>query len=172
MKVGTPPWPKRPKSSAPIVGSTSTRFEVPSSRASIGTTLATRLGVFTVGGVLSPRVTTGAGALWASASPLARRRIPSTSWSETSGLNDLRVSWSRTSLGMMLCLVPPWIEPTVTTAGWIGLISRLTIVWRSSTSRAARAIGSTVFWGIAPWPPFPFTRTSTEVELAIAGPLV
>ena len=33
---------------------------------------------------------------------------------------------------MMLCLVPPWIEPTVTTAGWIGSTSRLTIVWKSS----------------------------------------
>ena len=71
---------------------------------------------------------------------------------------------------MMLCFVPPWIEPTVTTAGSIGLTSRLTIVWRSRTRSAARTIGSTVFCGIAPWPPLPRTTTSTEVELAIAGP--
>ena len=45
--------------------------------------------------------------------------------------------WSLTSLGMMLCLLPPWIEPTVITAGSVGLVSRLMIVCRSRTSRAA-----------------------------------
>ena len=76
------------------------------------------------------------------------------------------MSWSLTSSGMMLCLVPPWIEPTVTTAGSLGSISRLTIVWRSTITSAARTIGSTVRCGQAPWPPLPRMMTLTEVELA------
>src|SRR5207248_207080 len=51
---------------------------------------------------------------------------------------------------MMLCLVPPWIEPTVTTAGSVGSISRLTMVCRSTMTKAARTIGSTVRCGQAP----------------------
>src|SRR5206468_5397547 len=40
MKIGTPPLLKRPKSSAPIVGSTGTTFPAPRAFESIGTTLA------------------------------------------------------------------------------------------------------------------------------------
>ena len=57
--------------------------------------------------------------------------------------------------GMMLCFVPPWIDPTVTTAGSIGSISRATIVCRTMTMRAAITIGSTVLCGEAPCPPRP-----------------
>ena len=71
---------------------------------------------------------------------------------------------------MMLCLVPPWIEPTVTTAGSPGSISRLTIVCRSTTTRAASTIGSIVRCGQAPWPPLPRIVIGTEVELASVGP--
>ena len=42
------------------------------------------------------------------------------------------MSCSLQSSGMTLCLVPPWIEPTVITAGSIGFVSRLMIVCRSS----------------------------------------
>ena len=52
------------------------------------------------------------------------------------------VSCSFTSFGMMLCFVPPWIEPTVTTHGSSGFTSRLTIVCRSRMIRAASTIGS------------------------------
>ncbi len=62
---------------------------------------------------------------------------------------------SFTSSGMMLCLVPPWIEPTVTTAGSVGFISRLTMVCSARMNcggdhdRIVRRVR------IAPWPPRP-----------------
>ena len=52
---------------------------------------------------------------------LTLRLIDSINCSRTGSLNVRSVSWSFTSSGMMLCLVPPWIEPTVTTAGSTGL---------------------------------------------------
>ena len=58
----------------------------------------------------------------------------------------------------------------MTTAGWIGSTSRLTIVWKSRMASAARTIGSTVRFGQAPWPPFPRMVTESEVELARSGP--
>ena len=70
----------------------------------------------------------------------------------------------------MLCFVPPWIEPTVTTAGSIGFISRLTIVCRSRTSLAAITIGSIVLSGLAPCPPRPFMVMSTLSTLASVKP--
>ena len=45
---------------------------------------------------------------------------------------------------MMLCLVPPTIEPTVTTAALVGLTSRLTIVWSDMIKSAAWTTGSAV----------------------------
>ena len=51
------------------------------------------------------------------------------------------------SLGMMLCLLPPWKEPTVMTAGSRGETSRLTMVCSATTMRAAMTIGSLVVWG-------------------------
>src|SRR5471032_1694209 len=47
---------------------------------------------------------------------------------------------------MMLATVPPWIAPTVITAGDNGLVSRETMVWMASTERAAMTMGSTVLW--------------------------
>ena len=71
---------------------------------------------------------------------------------------------------MMLYFVPPWIEPTVTTAGSSGSFSRDTSVWIASTVRAAITTGSTVLSGAAPWPPRPKMVRSTESTLAIAYP--
>ena len=170
MKVGTPPRPKRPKSSAIIVGSTSATFSPPIALRKAGTRRATSAGVFTVGGTPPAVSTAGAGALWARARDEARRRMPSMSWSRTSSRKARRVSCRRTSSGMTLDLLPPWNEPTVTTAGSVGSTSRLTIVWRSSTRADASTIGSIVRSGIAPCPPLPRTTTSTVVEPAIAGP--
>lgn len=69
------------------------------------------------------------------------------------GVAERSVSWRRTSSGMMLCLVPPWMEPTVTTAGVPGSSSRLTMVWSISTISEASTIGSLARWGLDPWPP-------------------
>jgi hypothetical protein len=99
MNVGTPPWPNRPKSSAPIVCSTSSTFASPSSRTSAGTTRETRPGVLTVGGVPSPTVTVGAGARWAWASAAERRFRPSINWSRTSSRKARMVNCRWTSWG-------------------------------------------------------------------------
>ncbi len=96
---------------------------------------STSSGVLIVGGVDSSTSTVGSGAWWARARPSTRRRIPSSSCCRTDSEKARSVSWSLTSSGMMLCLVPPWIEPTVRTAGSPGAISRLTIVWRSTTTQ-------------------------------------
>jgi hypothetical protein len=48
----------------------------------------------------------------------------------------------RTLFGRMLKAEPPWIEPTLTTAGSRGESSRETIVWRASTMRAAPTMAS------------------------------
>ena len=42
---------------------------------------------------------------------------------------------------MMLCFVPPWIEPTVTTIGSSGLFSRLAMVCQALMISAASTIG-------------------------------
>ena len=78
------------------------------------------------------------------------RLMPSSRCLRTESFVLRTVSCIFTSLGMMLCLLPPWIEPTVTTAGSVGLVSRLTSVCRSRTIRAASTIGSTVVCGAAP----------------------
>jgi hypothetical protein len=114
--------------------------------------------------------TTGSGAPAPLAMASALRRMPSRSCLRVPSLVLRTVSWSLTSSGMMLCLVPPWIEPTVTTAGSVGLTSRLTSVCRSRTSLAAMTTGSMVVCGWAPWPPLPRSVTSTLSTLASAGP--
>ena len=67
---------------------------------------------------------------------------------------------------MMLCFVPPWIDPTVTTAGSRGCTSRLTIVCSAMTICDASTIGSFDACGCEPWPPCPRTVMSTESTLA------
>src|SRR5437763_281164 len=64
--------------------------------------------------------------------------MPSRIWRRTLSLRVRTVNCSLTSAEIMLCLVPPWIEPTVTTAGSVGSVSRLTSVCKSRTLRAAR----------------------------------
>src|SRR5262249_35143488 len=128
----------------------------------------------TSAGVTSPgsTLTIGSGAPAAIASPFAMRTMPSRMCLRTESLVVRTVICNFTSLGMMLCLVPPWIEPTVTTAGSRGLVSRLTSVCRSSTMRAAMTMGSMVVCGAEPWPPLPWTTMSTESTLASASPSV
>ncbi len=78
-----------------------------------------------------------------------------------------RVVISRvTDGGMMFGLVPPWMDPTVTTAMSLGDISRDTIVCRSSTTRAAITIGSTPKCGLAPCAPWPWMVTLKFREAA------
>ena len=95
------------------------------------------------------------GAPAAAASAFAMRAIDSRIRLRVASLYVRTVSCSLTSSGMMLCLVPPWIEPTVTTAGSSGLCSRETIVCRPRSMRAAMTIGSIVVCGVEPWPPLP-----------------
>src|SRR5579862_951788 len=71
---------------------------------------------------------------------------------------------------MMLCFVPAWNGPTVTTAFVPGGSLRLTIVCSDITISEAITIGSTVFCGQAPWPPFPVTTRSRLSVLADANP--
>ncbi len=52
-----------------------------------------------------------------------------------------------TSSGMTLPLVPPWMAPTVSTAGSMGEISRLTMVCRAMMMRAESTTGSMVVCG-------------------------
>ncbi len=73
---------------------------------------------------------------------------------------------------MMLLWVPPLIIPTVTTAGCVGKVWRLTIVWIARTNCEAMTMGSLVDAGIAPWPPTPRMVTKTVIAPAIAGPEV
>jgi hypothetical protein len=77
----------------------------------------------------------------------------------TSSLKERTVIASFTSSGMMLDFVPPWMEPTVTTAGSRGFTSRATMVWSATTMRAAITMGSTDLCGYAPCPPRPYTVT-------------
>jgi len=84
------------------------------------------------------------GALAAMASPLASRSIAASSRLRASGLNVRTVSSSFTCSGMMLATVPPWMLPTVITAGSMGFFSRETMVCRPRMRRAAITTGSTV----------------------------
>jgi hypothetical protein len=84
----------------------------------------------------------------------------------TAGSSERTVIWSFTWSGMMFDALPPWMLPTVTTAGSTGLFSRDTMVCRPSTMRAAITTGSIALCGNAPWPPLPYTVMSRPVELA------
>ena len=103
-------------------------------------------------------------------SALAIRAMPSSISLRTSGLYVRSVICSATESGMMLYLVPPWIDPTVSTTGSNGSFSRETSVCQPSTVFAAITIGSTVASGCAPCPLLPKSVTSTESTLASAYP--
>ena len=82
--------------------------------------------------------TTGSfGARAPAASVFAVRSMPESSSLRTSGLKVRKVICSFTSSGTMLYFVPPWMEPTVRTAGSSGSFSRETSVCQASTVRAA-----------------------------------
>ena len=89
----------------------------------------------------------GSGARAPSAAAFAMRTIASSTSLRARSFMVRTVSWSFTSSGMMLCLVPPWMEPTVTTAGSSGGFSRLTSVCSERMVRAASTMGSTVVCG-------------------------
>jgi hypothetical protein len=60
---------------------------------------------------------------------------------------------------MTLLVVPAWLLPMVSTAVWPGAISLDTTVCSRTTIMAASTTGSTVFCGMEPWPPRPYTVT-------------
>ncbi len=71
---------------------------------------------------------------------------------------------------MTLLLLPAWQLPTVRTAVSPGATSRDTIVCSRTMIIAASTTGSTVFWGIEPWPPRPYTVILTLSAADRAGP--
>ena len=73
---------------------------------------------------------------------------------------------------MTLRAVPPAICPMVTTAGTVGAISRLTIVWSCVTSCAAPTIASTPVCGWAACPVRPRSTMSNAAEEACPAPSV
>lgn len=81
-----------------------------------------------------------------------------------------RFSSSTASSGMMLLFEPARMLPTVSTAGSVGAISRATTVCSRTTMSAARTTGSTVFCGIDPCPPRPYTVMRTLSALESTGP--
>ena len=70
----------------------------------------------------------------------------------------------------MLAAVPPWITPTVTTAGMVGLTSRDTTVCNCATSIAAATMGSIVVCGYAACPELPRTTISKRSDAARQAP--
>ncbi|MNI61994.1 hypothetical protein D3C73_1172910 [compost metagenome] len=123
-----------------------------------------------VGGVFSSGERTTVGSL-SSGTPRARavlaemRSMPSSSLARTSGLSARTVSCMSTRSEMMLCLMPPLMAPTVTTAPSSGLVSRLRRDCRPTTMCEATRIGSTPRCGEAPWVATPWTAMSTLSEL-------
>ena len=69
----------------------------------------------------------------------------------------------------MFRFVPPWMEPTVITAGSSADVSRLTIFCRARTISDATTTGSFVRSGVAPCPPTPRTVMSTRRDWPVAG---
>ena len=127
-------------------------------------------GSLIVAGVVSvaERVTTGSrfsGTPIAIAVPRATRSMPSSNCRRTSGVSARTVSARLTSSGMMLLFTPPWIEPTLITAGCSGLIVRPTIDWSETTIWLAISTGSMPRCGKAPCVPTPRTWIVTMSEL-------
>ena len=77
-----------------------------------------------------------------------------------------RTAWS----GMTLLLVPAWTLPTVSTAISPGATSRDTTVCSRTMIMAASTTGSTVFCGMEPWPPRPYTVTLMLSAADMNGP--
>ncbi len=71
---------------------------------------------------------------------------------------------------MMLLLVPAFTLPTVTTAMSPGATSRDTTVCSRTTIMAASTTGSTVFCGVEPCPPRPYTVTLRLSAADMNGP--
>ena len=63
------------------------------------------------------------------------------------GLDAADVDAERGGVAMMFSMCPAWREPTLRTEMSEGLISRLMMVWRRTTTWAARRAGSIVRWG-------------------------
>ena len=78
---------------------------------------------------------------------------------------------SVTSLAMTFIALPPWIEPTVTTAICVGLMFLATTVCKAMTMLEAATMGSIAWWGRAAWPPTPFTMIVTRSDADMKGPL-
>ena len=80
-------------------------------------------------------------------SAVTMRCMEERSFARVEGLT-LRMSMASVAVSaMMFSICPAWREPTVRTEMSEGLISRLMMVWRRTTTWAARRAGSIVRWG-------------------------
>src|SRR6478735_3170122 len=90
--------------------------------------------------------------------------------SSTSVVKVRTVPCSSQLSGITLVASPAWIMVTEITAASIGLVLRLTMVWKACTIWQAAGTGSMPRCGMAPWPPLPrIVILNSEVE-AITGP--
>ena len=71
---------------------------------------------------------------------------------------------------MTLPAVPPWMAPTVSTAGWAGERSRVISVCRALPIWKLTATGSTERCGRAAWPPLPVMVSTKPSVAAVIGP--
>ena len=111
-----------------------------------------------------------AGAPAAAASARTMRSTAASTRTRTSGSKVLMLIFSSARSGMMFSLLPACSEPTVTTTESAGATSRATIVCSRSTIAAAITTGSTVAWGVEPWPPRPCTVTRRLSAAAMNTP--
>lgn len=72
--------------------------------------------------------------------------------------------------GMMLWIDPPSICPTVSTADWVGSITREIAVCSCMITDAAATIGSSAWCGRAACPDRPRSTTSNSSADAVAAP--
>ena len=106
----------------------------------------------------------------AAASARMMRSIAASTRSRTWGSAVRTESISVAVSGMMLCFVPAWTAPTVTTTRSAAATSRATTVCSRTTTDAAATTGSTVASGREPCPPAPYSVTVMLSAPAMAGP--
>src|SRR6266403_1482212 len=114
-----------------MAGSPGRTFSFSSERTRAAATRRVSSGLLIVAGTLSAATSMmgarSAGTPEAAAMPFVILVMAARTFSRCAGVIVRTVSCKCASSGMMLCLVPAWKEPTVTTVGTCGSISRLTM---------------------------------------------
>ena len=157
-------------SSPPMVGSGSTTFSSPTTRAAARRARSATAASLTTAGFPGRTSTSArqrrrvgdAGGDAPRSAPACERR--------SSGSKVRMVPVSVTSSGITLKACPPWMAPMVTTAESSGETSRATTVCRATTTWAAATTGSAARCGWPPWPPRPRTTMRSRSTAAMSGP--